>query len=301
MGYSGLISASLIDLTGATAPLTDSIMTPLPLGRFRMPSSSDEGTVFFENDRVSFEFTTQAHRREINVRFKHFAKTDEELVFFATLDEEPRDSMVIATPWAEDPRAFYYNRKIIGMRASGSLRFGGLVHGFEPEMSFALLDWGRGVWTRDNTWYWGFAQGWQDGRGANGPGTRRFGLNLGYGFGDTSAASENMAFLDGVATKLGDVRFEVPSQSGCKVGAPIGDRFDLLQPWHIVDDENKVDLVFTPKFDRSDYINAGVVISDQHQLFGTYNGTVTLTVGRGSRTFQVFQLPGAAEIVHNKY
>lgn len=159
---------------------------------------------------MRFDFDVVEGVRTLQVNFKRFGKTKEELEFFVRLDEEPRDSMVIVTPWAEDPQAFYYNRKIIGMRASGSLRFGCTVHGFKPDRSFGLLDWGRGVWTRDNTWYWGFAQGWQDGRGGDETGTHLFGLNMGYGFGDTSAASENMAFLDGVATKLGDVHFEVP-------------------------------------------------------------------------------------------
>ena len=76
----------------------------------------------------------------------------DDLTFEAVLDEEPRDSMVISTPWAEDPLAFYYNQKIVAMQARGSFKKGLLVHGFCPESSFGLLDWGRGVWTRDNTW-----------------------------------------------------------------------------------------------------------------------------------------------------
>ncbi|MFR1035019.1 MAG: DUF2804 family protein [Acutalibacteraceae bacterium] len=34
---------------------------------------------------------------------------------------------------------------------------------FHPETDFGTLDWGRGVWTYDNRWYWGSAMGckWQ--------------------------------------------------------------------------------------------------------------------------------------------
>ena len=44
------------------------------------------------------------------------------------------------------------------------------------------MDWGRGVWTYHNTWYWSSASGELDGV--------PFGWNLGYGFGDTAAATE---------------------------------------------------------------------------------------------------------------
>ena len=43
------------------------------------------------------------------------------------------------------------------------------------------------MWTYDNVWYWAAAQGHQAGHVV--------GLNLGYGFGDTTAASENMVPL----------------------------------------------------------------------------------------------------------
>ena len=105
------------------------------------------------------------------------------------LTREPEDSMVIAVPFRENPRAFYYNRKIIGMRAKGIVEIGSQRFYFQPEDSFGLLDWGRGVWPYENTWYWGAAQALL--------GDRVFGFNLGYGFGDNSRATENMLFLTG--------------------------------------------------------------------------------------------------------
>ena len=52
---------------------------------------------------------------------------------------------------------------------------------FDSKDTFAILDWGRGVWTYKNTWYWSSATGEIDGV--------PFGFNLGYGFGDTSKAT----------------------------------------------------------------------------------------------------------------
>ena len=81
------------------------------------------------------------------------------------------------------------------MKAEGKFTVGDRVKKFYPETSLATLDWGRGVWTYHNTWYWGSASGQVDGVPS--------GWNIGYGFGDTSAASENMLFYDGKAHKLG--------------------------------------------------------------------------------------------------
>lgn len=296
LGYGGLISTSVMDFAEGVSH-TVSTMVPLTLGRFRLPSSSSSGVSRFQNGRVSFDFEVKDGCRRIKAQFARFDGRDD-LTFEAVLDEEPRDTMVIATPWAEDPLAFYYNQKIVAMRAQGSFKKGLLVHGFSPERSFGLLDWGRGVWTRDNTWYWAVAQGWQDGHGGAQPGAHRFGLNLGYGFGDTSAASENMVFVDGVAHKLHRVDFGIPEKAGAAVAKKTEDRYQLDQPWHVTDDEGRLDMVFTPMLDRVDWMDFKVIRTDQHQVFGRFDGTVTLDDGT---VFEVANLLGSAEVIHNVY
>lgn len=296
MGYAGLVSVSLIDFAQA-AYKTTSVITPFPFGRFHLPESSASGVSSFENSRVALSFEAADGQRRLRATFRRF-DGDEDLTFEALLDEEPRDTMVIATPWAEDELAFYYNQKIVAMQVRGSFKKGTLVHGFRPENSFGLLDWGRGVWTRDNTWFWGVAQGWQDGQGGARPGSHCFGLNLGYGFGDTSAASENMAFVDGTCHKLHRVDFGVPEKPAGADARKVADRYDLLAPWHVTDDEGRLDLTFTPLLDRADCINALVVRTDQHQVFGTFDGTVVLDDGT---PFRIAGLQGSAEVVHNVY
>lgn len=296
LGYGGLISASVINFAQGTSH-TASVITPLPLGRFHLPPDSGAGVSQFENGRVSFRFEVSEGRRVLKVWFARF-DGKEDLSFDAVLDEEPRDSMVIATPWAEDPLAFYYNQKIVAMRAQGSFKKGRLVHGFSPERSFGLLDWGRGVWTHDNTWYWAVAQGWQNGRGEAESDTHRFALNLGYGFGDTTAASENMIFVDGVAHKLHLVDFGIAEKPDASCAKNTAERYELMQPWHITDDEGRLDLVFTPQIDRVDWIDFKLIRTDQHQVFGRFDGAVVLDDGM---PFQVSNLIGSAEVIHNVY
>ena len=286
MGYATLVSASLIDF-GEKTFTTRSTMGALPLGRLGLPASSAEGITRFEGKKATVHFAVGRGMRHLVVGWEDF-KDGKPLFAEVVLDREPRDSMVIATPWAEDDHAFYYNQKIIGQRAFGLLQLGELQHSFQEGDSFGLLDWGRGVWTRDNTWYWSAAQGAQGGH--------VFGFNLGYGFGDTTAASENMVFVDGIAHKLGRVDFGIPVIDA--EAKSIGERFDLMKPWHMTDDEERLDLVFTPEIDRCDYMDFKAIVSDQHQVFGRFDGFVVLD---GGERFEVKGLRGFAEAVHNRY
>ena len=290
MGYAALVSASLLDFTQGTFT-TQSTMDLLPLGKLGLPHTSTCGVTSYEDKRASMAFEVADGMRRLAVTFDDFLDGQTLRAEFV-LDQEPRDSMVIATPWAEDGTAFYYNQKIIGMRAIGTVELGDLRHDFADESSFGLLDWGRGVWTHDNTWYWSAAQGRQN--------EHLVGFNLGYGFGDTSAASENMLFVDGVAHKLGRVDFGIPERSATarSRNRSIGERYDLMSPWHITDDEGRVDLVFAPQIDRCDYMDFKVVASDQHQAFGLFSGTFVLDDGS---KLAIEGLRGFAEAVHNVY
>ena len=281
LGYIGLVSAAIVDFDEAAAT-TASELVVLPMGRMGLPASSDEGDISWRNKRCTVNFAHTPAGRRLTLSMRDFAK-GEDFEAELLLDKEPQDSMVIATPWAQSEQAFYYNRKIVGMRARGGFRRGALFHEFDGKTSFGLLDWGRGVWTYDNTWKWSAAQGVQQGHVV--------GFNLGYGFGDTSAASENMVFVDGVAHKLDTVTFNIPRDDE---GA-----LRYTDTWRISDDEGRLSLMFVPIVDRCDLIDvAHVLVSDQHQVFGRFYGSVTLDDGT---KLDIDSLWGFAENVHNRY
>jgi len=151
----------------------------------------------------------------------------------------------------------------------------------EKGTTYGCLDWGRGVWTYHNTWYWGSASGLAEGV--------PFGFNIGYGFGDTSAASENMLFYNGIAHKLSQVRFEIPMKDG---------KEDYLAPWKFTSDDGRFEMDFAPLMDRSALIDLKLLCSDQHQVFGRFTGKAVLDDGR---EILVRNLTGFAEKVHNKW
>ena len=157
------------------------------------------------------------------------------------------------------------------------LMFGAVNGALTSETDFGGLDWGRGVWTYDNIWYWGSGSGEVDGH--------RFGFNIGYGFGDTSAASENVIFYDGKAHKIDDVKFN------------IGENY--TESWTFTSSDGRFEMKFEPIIDRSDYTSAlGIIVTNQHQVFGRMTGKAVLDDGTVIRIkdFLCF-----AEKVHNKY
>ena len=111
---------------------------------------------------------------------------------------------------------------------------------------------GRGVWDYRSFWNWASASGFL-------PDGRRLGLNLGCGFGDLSAASENCLVLEGRVHKLDQVRFEY-------------ERADYVKPWKFTDNEGRLSLDFVPFKDRTAVTNLGVIYSQVHQMFGRYSG-----------------------------
>ena len=186
-GYMGLISASFLDFKKRTER-TISPMVVMPMGKMHMPPTSETGDVHFENKKVELSYYHEEGGRRLVLNMPNF-ENGFPLIADILLTDIPEDSMVIATPFKEDPKAFYYNQKIVGMRAQGLIIHQGVEIEVNPEKTFGILDWGRGVWTYENTWYWGAGNGLIDGK--------VFGFNIGYGFGDTSAATENMIFYEG--------------------------------------------------------------------------------------------------------
>lgn len=278
--YMGLLGFSLLDFSRPWEH-TCNIIYPFPGGKTGFPASSAEGDVAVKRKNADFCFKVLPDgTRKLTAWVQNFMNKKPIAAEF-TLTEEPVDSMVIVTPFAEDKKAFYYNQKINCMKAAGRVEFDGQVIEFDPEESYATLDWGRGVWTYKNTWYWGSGNGTVEGR--------PFGFNIGYGFGDTSAASENMLFYDGTAHKLEQLTFLIPQKDG---------KDDFMSPWKFTSSDGRFEMDFTPVLDRASCTNVGIICSDQHQVFGYFNGTARLDDGR---VLKIENLLGFAEKVYNKW
>ena len=274
-GYIGLQSVSLLVFGEKPWEHTETVLNAFPMGKLKLPEDSSTGETKYADKRLQMSFIPKDGTRHITCHFENFMDgkpLDADIV----LEQPPMDTMVIATPWPKK-HAFYYNQKTNCMRASGAVSFDGETYQFDPATDFGTLDWGRGVWTYDNTWFWGSGNADVDGNA--------FGWNIGYGFGDTSAASENILFWNGTAHKLDDVTFNIP-ESG------------YMDTWTFTSSDGRFEMTFEPVLDRAACLDYKVIVSDQHQVFGRMSGKAVLDDGTEVNIKDVMCF---AEKVHNKY
>lgn len=274
-GYIGLQSVSLLNFKEGWEH-TETILNPFPMGKYKLPSTSEMGNTIYKDKRLHMRFLVKQGERRIQCKFKNFYQ-GKEFSCDIRLEQPKMDTMVIATPWKEKKTAFYYNQKINCMPASGTMTYDGRTYTFSKETDFGTLDWGRGVWTYDNRWYWGSGNTVIDGK--------PFGFNIGYGFGDTSAASENMLFYDGKCHKLDDVTFHIPKD-------------DYMKPWTFSSSDGRFEMDFVPVLDRAAHTAALIIETDQHQVFGRMSGKAILDDGK---VIELKDVLCFAEDVHNRY
>ena len=274
-GYIGLQSVSLLSLGEKPWEHTETVLNAFPLGKLQLPADSSSGDTIYEDKRLQMRFSVGNGQRRITCHFERFWK-DKPIDCDITLRQPDMESMVIATPWDKD-KHFYYNQKINCMRASGWMEYDGVRYTFDPATDFGTLDWGRGVWTYDNTWLWGSGNADLDGV--------PFGFNIGYGFGNTKAATENVIFYDGKVHKLDDVTFHIPEDS-------------YMKPWTFSSSDGRFEMDFVPILDRAAKIDFKVLVSDQHQVFGRMSGKAVLDDGT---VLNIRNVLCFAEKVHNRY
>lgn len=162
------------------------------------------------------------------------------------------EKMVIATPFRKK-RQFYLNYKENYYGANGYFQIGDRK--IELINMNGLLDWGRGVWPYSHEWYWGSLSSLIGGC--------PFGMNIGWGFGDLSNATENMLFYRRKSYKIDEL---IVTRDGK----------ETLSPWHLADKEGIVDLTFTPFYDNHTANKMLFVSTHCDQLFGYYEGTVRI-------------------------
>lgn len=267
-GYAGVVFVYWIDFERGTM-VEDRVLTPLGRG-VRLPRTSADGDVLFRRGAVELRYAFEGPSRRLRIRWPRFAGGGDLEADLSITVSNQDTGIVMATPMAGT--GFYYNHKINALPAAGSVSLGDAAYTFGPDEALATLDWGRGVWPYRTFWNWASAAG----RLADG---RRVGINLGKGFGDLSAATENAFFVDGRLHKLGWVEFRY-------------DPADFLKPWSLASPDDSTALAFAPIFERVDRVRLGVVASESHQLFGRFSGTVR---GAGGESIELPGILGWAE------
>ena len=268
LGYAGNIFVYTLDFASQELH-EEGLVVPLGKG-ISLPRNSSAGESHFEDKHARLHFSALPTKRKVEVNWPGFHEGRGIQAEISLAYLPAHESMTIVIPIGK--RRFYYNRKINCLPAQGFIQYGGMREDLMPSENIGSLDWGRGVWEYRSFWNWASASGFL-------PDGRTLGLNLGCGFGDLSAATENCLVLDGRIHKLDQVSFNYISR-------------DYMQPWKFTDSESRLDLVFTPFKERLAQTNLGIIFSEVHQMFGLYSGKVSTDDGE---VIQINNLLGFAE------
>ena len=242
----------------------------IPLGqRVHMPNQVLE-TVKFSNNEMSVQLLHMQNETHMAVTISNF---DGDLLHADLHIEHPEsdDSLNVVIPW--NRQLFQHTAKHHTLPTRGFVKIGDKRYLFNPEESYAILDYGRGVWPRTASWHWAMA--------SQRVGHKRIALNFGGKWTDGTGMTENAVFVNGKMSKISeDVIFT-------------HDETDFMKPWHIKSKFSQdVNLTFTPFFKRESKLNARLVKSNVYQMVGYYNGVVYLQ--DGSR-LAITQLLGSIE------
>ncbi|MCW5719783.1 MAG: DUF2804 domain-containing protein [Devosia sp.] len=242
-------------------------------------TASPYGDVHFRNDQAEGHHRYRPNGLDITVRFKNFSDGND-LIVDVSLETPPGDSIEHAFHFAEEPGLFFHCHKQTCIRVSGTVRLGDLTHTYDPASAYAVKDWGRGVWPRHTTPYWGAANAVVDGKD--------FGFNIGYRYSDVEPATENVIFYDGVAHKLEHVVFHIQDNETA-----------WMKPWTFTSSDGRFEMTMEPVLDRSSVAPKDIKYSAvQHQTFGYFSGTVILDDGRKLKIDRAF---GFAEKLINDW
>lgn len=170
---------------------------------------------------------------------------------------------------------FTYANKVAGVAANGYIRLGDTHYRLDEHDCHGHHDFTAGYLRRETFWNWACTSARVD--------NHQLGLNLSCGVNETSA-SENCLWLDGRLHPVAGIFFDY-------------NRKNLFQPWRIHDKSSNLELTFTPQGRHQERLNLALFASNFNQLFGHFNGHVTL---EGKR-LSLHQIPGFVEEQYAKW
>lgn len=254
LDYAGMVFIYFLDFKTKKF-IEKTIITPFGRG-CSMPNIVHE-TVSFYHKNLEIEMAERNSNTHIVVKCKDIGGVKLE-ANFRVLYSEDHETLNVVIPW--NYKTFQFTSKHQCLPVQGTLCVGDSNYAFNATDTFACLDFGRGIWPRRANWNWANASGVVNGKSV--------GFNLGAKWTSDTGMTENALVIDGKLTKISeDVIF-------------IYDKSDFMKPWSIKTDlSNRVNLIFTPLYERIAKSNLLLVKSDLHQMMGHISGTITGDTG----------------------
>ncbi|WP_051514941.1 DUF2804 domain-containing protein [Fervidicella metallireducens] len=220
--YIGIISFYLLNLKTWTH-IEKIKKIPFAFG-VKLPDSVDGSLIFKDND-TNIRIETCGDLIKFNIHIHKFLKSP---LTTDIMVQRPnnQETLNIVIPW--DKKRFHFTSKQNCLSSNGTINLGGENIIFEPDNSFASMDFGRGIWPYNTFWTWCSASGKLE-KG------EKVGFNLGAGWTDNTGLNENALFIGNKLIKIQeDVSF-------------IYDSANIMEQWSIKTKfSDNVNLKFTP-------------------------------------------------------
>ncbi len=253
--YLGLPFIYLLDFETKTFA-EKTLLKPLGAGCELPPAVNAD--VVYEDPAMPIKMLDQPEGVQLFVGCPDFEGQPLKASFSVTRPQD-HETLNVVIPWSQ--KRFQFTSKQNTLPVEGRVMWGNEEILFDPDTSFACLDFGRGIWPFACFWNWSsFSTRLADGR--------TVGVNLGAGWTDGTGMNENGLCVDGRLIKLSeDVTFDY-------------DPDNVMAPWYLkTTGTDRVDLRFEPFFERVAKTDALVIRSEVHQMIGRFFGTLRTDEG----------------------
>lgn len=258
----GYVGAKVVDLeTGEV--IIDAMKYFLGANKHVPPAKGDVPNRYKDKiGSAEFDFNTKENERTLWYKQPYKGKT---LECHVQMDIMPDlESITTVFPFDEDKTKYFMTTKQFCMPCEGVVKWGDYELKFTKDNSFCTLDWGRVNTVHKMVWYWG--SGTQYMTDDNGK-KHLFGFEITWAIGNESNATETCLIYDGKVHKFGAVDVEKFPK----------DRY--LEEWKFISEDGRFNMTMTPTLDNHTDVDFKVGRMNCHQIFGMWNGDVTLDDG----------------------
>ena len=265
--YIGLAFAYFLDFeTGELIEQT--VVLPLGLGCNIPERLEDE--IYFKNNKIMMRFKYNPEGLSIVTESNRFGKKKLRADIQVHVPPE-HESVNVVIPFGEGK--YRYTSKQTALPASGTIRIGKREYECDPESAFASLDYNRSVFHYSTNWNWA--------NGAGKQGGDLIGLNFGSKWRHATGLTQNGICFNGKLHKIGeDIIFTYNNK-------------DFMEPWTLrTETSDRVDLVFTPFYEKVTDFNIRLLKTNVHQCYGHFSGAFSLDDGT---RFELDKLVGWSE------
>ena len=277
----GYVGAKLTDLTTGEV-IVDSIDYFLGANKHVPPTKGDVPNRYKDKiGKTEFDFNTKETERTLWYKRMHKGKLVEVNVNMDILPGS--ETITTVLPFDEDETKYFMTTKQMCMPCDVTFRYGDYVYTMTKDNAFCAMDWGRVNTIHKMVWYWGCGSTFH----YDADGTKHsLGFEITWAIGNESNATETAIFYDGKAHKFGAVDVEK---------FPKG-RF--MEEWKFISEDGRFNMTMQPTLDNHSDVNLLIGRMNCHQIYGIWNGDVTLDDGT---KIEINDLCAFCEYVENRW